>query len=359
MAFLASGLLKQVLANNTTTLAQVISLDKKTAALAARFIRDNTKECAKPLLILGVAGAVAYGASRIRTEILKQRAAQLIDPTPREIRNLLHTAQLVDGNCGPDPRASDSSFGQDIIEEFLRRTHPGEDDIIENFCIELQEYDQVEEILDFGEYLELDPTVSKERTWIDDKGQVEIAELSEGFEAAQESIIADFLGGDNADELEFDKLCALNSDIPDGLEKDKKVSQGLLTKVISIKQHVVNFTQFKKQRKRVRSGQLSKATKGLAMKIRASFPIPDGSQLQQKAMCLYAAKECRKELLRESQIAVLIPQAVALASVPSDEQINMRMLTNIEPVQLRYNKMAWSGYKNKDSWLAKMSNIFA
>lgn len=355
MAFIITQVGKTVLNNSIQSFAN----DKKMIALTTRFIRDNTKECVKPLLIFGAMGAAAYGVSKIRSEILRHREMQRTNPTPREIRNLLHTAQLVDGNCGPDPCVSDSSFGQDIIEEFLGRVHPGEENIVEDFLTELQSYSQVEEILDFGEYLELDPTVSKERTWIDDKGQIEIAELSEGFEAAHESIIADFLGdADDVDELEFDRLCVLNSDIQDGSKVEKKkISQELLTQVVSIKQHVVNFAQFKKQRKRVRSGQLSKATKGLAMKIRASFPIPDGSQLQQKAMCLYAAKECRKELLRESQIATLIPQAVALASVPSDEQINMRMLTNIEPVQLRYNKMAWSGYKNKDSWLAKMSII--
>ena len=110
----------------------------------------------------------------------------------------------------------------------------------------------------------------------------------------------------------------------------------------------------RKSRKRVRKMYLPLACKAMVAKIRASFPIPDGTVLQQKAMSLYLAKEGRKLKMRESQLAVLIPRAVALASVPSDAQIDMRILMAIEPVKFKYQKMKWGGVVNEKSWLARL-----
>lgn len=110
----------------------------------------------------------------------------------------------------------------------------------------------------------------------------------------------------------------------------------------------------RKSRKRVRKMYLPLACKAMVAKIRASFPIPDGTVLQQKAMSLYLAKEGRKLKMRESQLAVLIPRAVALASVPSDAQIDMRILMAIEPVKFKYQKMKWGGVVNEKSWLSRL-----
>lgn len=110
----------------------------------------------------------------------------------------------------------------------------------------------------------------------------------------------------------------------------------------------------RKSRKRVRKMYLPLACKAMVAKIRASFPIPDGTALQQKAMSLYLAKEGRKLKMRESQLAVLIPRAVALASVPSDAQIDMRILMAIEPVKFKYQKMKWGGVVNEKSWLSRL-----
>lgn len=382
MAFFSS-VAAIVLTQNKQAIGQAFVLDKKTVATVSHFIRVNTKECVKPALAVAALAGVGYAGYKIRTEILKYRAQQRVAPTPREVRNLLHTAQLVGGNCGPDPSASGSSFGEDVIEEFLLRTDTNEDMIVGEFLSALQqnEFAIEQEILDFDEYLEVDPTVAPHRVWVDRTATLRVLELEDDLEEMSKEdndVIDAFLEGSESfstDEPEMPteimfgtiptplpkagRRKAVQSDSSDQDEGAKQKSVGLMSKVLAVEKHVLKYDETKKQHKRVRSGQVSNATKALAAKIRYSFPIPDGSILQQKAMCLYAAKECRKLHLRESQAATIIPQSVAIASVPSDQQVNMRMLTSLEPVKLKYNKMAWSGYDDKAAWINKLLPIFA
>lgn len=312
MAFLSS-MVGLVAVQNKQAIAQACVLDKKTVKLLSDLVRDNTKRCWKPALGAFVVGTCVYGAIKIRSEILLARKELNVRPTFQEVRNLSHTALLVDGNCGPD-------LDVEVLDSLA-------DDLFE-------------ELLEFEDYLEVDSAPNPERLWQDTDRRVEIIEESECVRRLDSSV------AETSDEI---------------LAEKPKPSFKVETcrAVVAVKQQKVDYEEFRRARKRVRCGQLSKACKSLAAKLRASFPIPDGSSLQQKAMCLYAAKECRKLHLRESQIAQIIPQAVSLASVPSTDQINMRMITKIEPVQLKYNKMAWSGYQSKSSWLAKLTSILA
>lgn len=108
-----------------------------------------------------------------------------------------------------------------------------------------------------------------------------------------------------------------------------------------------------KAKKRVVKFLLPQACKAMVAKLRTSFPTPNGSAIQQKAMALYLAKEGRKLKIRETQLAVLIPRAVALASVPTSAQIDMRVLMAIEPVELKFKRMEWKG-DGVNSWLTRL-----
>lgn len=320
MAFLSSiGTI--VVAQNKQIIAQQLCIDKKTVALATRFIRDNTKECVKPLLVVGACTAAYYGFSYVRTEIMKRRREQLIAPTPLEVENLTHTANSVDGNCGLDqeggaelePELEDCLENDPAASEEVRWSSADKEDMIVDLEIKKRKYD----------------------LGLKDRGDKK------------------FVAGSDDE----------SDDMPTGRKSRKQeadliISELKLKKVI-IAREAYHKEQYRKQRKRVRSGQLSSAIRGLTSKIRASFPIPDGSMLQQKAMSLYAAKECRKMCIREAQIAAMVPKAVALASIPTTSQVDLRQIVQIEAVQLKYNKMAWSGYKNKQGWLATLEKLFA
>jgi len=182
----------------------------------------------------------------------------------------------------------------------------------------------LDEDLELEDCLENDPIPTEEIRWSDKDTELELMQLK----------------------IERDSLEIHNV-------VDERIAAHMQKKCMIVEEHY-HKQQIKRQRKRVMHGRLSSAIKGLSNKIRASFPMPDGTQLQQKAMSLYAAKECRKMNMRESAIAELIPKAVALASVPTTAQVDLRMITQIAPVQLRYNKMAWSGYKNKRGWLSSL-----
>jgi predicted RNA-binding protein with RPS1 domain len=108
-----------------------------------------------------------------------------------------------------------------------------------------------------------------------------------------------------------------------------------------------------KAKKRVVKFLLPQACKAMVAKLRTSFPTPNGSAIQQKAMALYLAKEGRKLKIRETQLAVLIPRAVALASVPTNAQIDMRVLMAIEPVELKFKRMEWKG-DGVNNWLTRL-----
>lgn len=289
-------------------------LDKKTVSTISDLIRDNTKRHWKPLAVIGAAGALAYGAYMVRSEILQQKEDTKVAPTLTEVRNLTHTANSVDGNCGPE-----------------RNDFEDLDSLADDFLLELEDQPELEDCL------ENDPAASVDVRWTSEEKEHDILDL----------------------QMKQRKFEIKTSD---GLDEDNIVDpvlSGLMLKKVIVTQESYHKEQYRKQRKRVRSGQLSNATRGLAAKIRASFPIPDGSMLQQKAMCLYAAKECRKMCIREAQIATMVPKAVTLASVPTTSQVDLRQITKIDSVELRYKKMAWSGYKNKQGWAAHLASLFA
>lgn len=321
MAFFVAALGKQISSNATTTLAQALTPSKKDVSAISAFIRDNTKKSWKPLAVIGTAGALAYGAYLVRTEILQQREDTKVAPTILEARNLAHTANLVDGNCGPE-----------------RNEFEDLDSLADDLLLQLEEEPELEDCL------ENDPTASEDVRWSNPEKEIDIIDLKIKMRKYE-------LGSIDKDGSADDE--------PSSKKIADPIIAGLKTKKVLVSQEAYHKEQYRKQRKRVRSGQLSNAVRGLAAKIRASFPLPEGSMLQQKAMCLYAAKECRKMCIREAQIAVMVPKAVALASIPTTSQVDLRQITKIEAVELKYKKMAWSGYKNKQGWAAHLASLFA
>lgn len=314
MAFL-SLVSKNVTGTLANSIGNTLMLDKKEVSAISKLIRDHTKRHWKPLAVIGAAGALAYGAYMVRTEILQQIEDTKAAPTPTEARNLTHTANLVDGNCGPE---------RSDFEEL--------DSLADELLLDLEQEPELEDCL------ENDPTASADVRWSSAEKELDIVDL----QIKKRKSEAKSSGSDDNDESVNDEV----------------ITQLKMKKVI-IAEEAYHKEQYRKQRKRVRSGQLNKAIRGLAAKIRASFPIPDGSMLQQKAMCLYAAKECRKMCIREAQIATMVPKAVSLASIPTTSQVDLRQITKIEAVELKYKKMAWSGYKNKQGWAAHLASLFA
>jgi hypothetical protein len=325
MAFIVAALGKQVSSNATTTLAQCLTPSRKDVSVITNLIRDNTKRHWKPLAVIGTAGALAYGAYLVRTEIYQQREDTKVAPTILEARNLAHTANSVDGNCGPE---------QNEFEEL--------DSLADDLLLQLEEEPELEDCL------ENDPTACEDVRWSSGEKELDIIDLRIKLRKYELGCV--------------DKDGSSDEEIT-GVKPKKSIADpiitGLKTKKVLVSQEAYHKEQYRKQRKRVRSGQLSNAVRGLAAKIRASFPLPEGSMLQQKAMCLYAAKECRKMCIREAQIALMVPKAVALASIPTTSQVDLRQITKIEAVELKYKKMAWSGYKNKQGWAAHLASLFA
>jgi len=134
---------------------------------------------------------------------------------------------------------------------------------------------------------------------------------------------------------------------------EAKDGDGKNAKTIEIMEENIKLKTLRNCRKRVKDNYLGKSIKAMATKIRNAFPSPNGSELQQKAMSMYIFKECRKLHMRESDAAVLIPKAVALASIPTIDQVNVQLVTKTKSVQIRYNKRNWSGKMDKaDTWLS-------
>jgi len=134
---------------------------------------------------------------------------------------------------------------------------------------------------------------------------------------------------------------------------EAKDGDGKNAKTIEIMEENIKLKNLRNCRKRVKDNHLGKSIKAMATKIRNAFPSPNGSELQQKAMSMYIYKECRKLHMRESDATVLIPKAVALASIPTIDQVNVHLVTKTKSVQIRYNKRNWSGKMDKaDTWLS-------
>lgn len=97
----------------------------------------------------------------------------------------------------------------------------------------------------------------------------------------------------------------------------------------------------RKERKRVKQGAYGVALKSLVAKAKLAFPVPKSNELHIQAVNLYLHKECRKLNLRVSDAARLIPQAVALAIIPSDPQIIAGQIAGIPSIQKRYLQRQW------------------
>lgn len=322
MASFGLSLLSQVARNNASSLSQSLVIDKKNVSAISKLVRDSASKNWKPLMAIGTAGALAYGAYMVRTEILQRIQDTKAQPTPDEVRNLTHFANTVD-RCAPDV--------SDLAEL---------DSLADDLLLELENEPELEDCL------ENDPAASEEVRWSSVDREDNVVEL-EIKKRKYDLGLKEKVDSDDENTGGSRKFIA------------DPIIAGLKAKKVLIAQEAYHKEQYRKQRKRVRSGQLSNATRGLAAKIRASFPLPDGSMLQQKAMCLYAAKECRKMCIREAQIASMVPKAVALASVPTTSQVDLRQIVQVDSVQLKYRKMAWSGFKNKQGWAATLAKLFA
>lgn len=101
----------------------------------------------------------------------------------------------------------------------------------------------------------------------------------------------------------------------------------------------------RKERKRIRQGGYGVALKSLVNKAKLAFPVPKQTELQVQAINLYLHKECRKLNLRVSDAARLIPQAVALAMVPSDDQILAAQMSGLASIQKRHLQRQWRDEK--------------
>jgi hypothetical protein len=321
MAFLAS-IGSVLVTQNKQALAQSFVVDKKSVSALSKLVRDSIKSNWKPLAVLGAAGALSYGAYLVRTEIQQQKEDTKAEPTTDEVENLTHFASSVDGK-----QALDVGLFAEL------------DSLADDLLLDLEIEPELEDCL------ENDPAASEDVRWSNLDKEIDILDLR----IKERKYV---LGGADKDGSS-DEESSSKKHLAD------PIIAGLKTKKVLATQEAYHKEQYRKQRKRVRSGQLSQAVRGLAAKIRASFPLPDGSTLQQKAMCLYAAKECRKMCIREAQIATMVPRAVALASIPTTSQVDLRQITKIPAVELKYKKMAWSGYKNKQGWAAHLASLFA
>jgi hypothetical protein len=117
-------------------------------------------------------------------------------------------------------------------------------------------------------------------------------------------------------------------------EKDKLV-QDVLVKIVKEKEYVA-------KRKRVKSGKEEIALRSLVAKAKLAFPgAPRDVEVQAQSINLFLYKECRKLNLRVTEAARLIPQAVALALVPDDKQIEYHQLSQIPSIQKRRMRRAF------------------
>lgn len=307
MSFLTS-IASLAIAQNKQALAQSIVIDKKTAQQVAKWTNRQIGTYWKPLLAVTAGASLAMGGYKLYSAIKEEQRQQSIAPTTSETERLGLAVEGIE-------------YGKQLDSGMFEE-------------LELLANDYISE-LELEDCLVADETQLNINKWMDPKHEMKIREVHE----KEMELITEMEGcGDKYTSVEIDEV------------RDRIESQ------FNIDLEDYQRKLFKKNRKRVGRNMLSPAVKALTAKIRSSFPQPDGSQLQQKAMSLYAAKECRKLQMRESESAFLIPKAVTLASIPTTSQVDLRLISKIQPVQLKYNKMAWSGFKNKSTWLSKLAS---
>lgn len=296
------------LTHNKQALAQALVVDKKTVQQVSKWTGKQVSTYWKPLLAVTAGATLAMGGYKLYSDLKEEQRQQSIAPTTSEIERLGLSVEGVEYG-----KQLDSSVFEEL--ELLA--------------------DQYVRELELEDCLEIDETQLEINKWMDPKHELQMREE------------------------QLKRLEQLDEISTGRDENDPKVVE--FKNYIKAKDEVEleNYEKMKHKRSRKRVGRnlLPQAVKALAAKLRASFPQPDGSALQQKAMSLYAVKECRKLQMREAELSFLIPKAVTLASIPTTSQVDLKLIAKIEPVQLKYNKMAWSGYSNKRTWLGKLANV--
>jgi len=101
----------------------------------------------------------------------------------------------------------------------------------------------------------------------------------------------------------------------------------------------------RRERKRITLGFESHALRALVAKAKLAFPVPKDTEVQMQAINLFLYKECRKINLRVTDAARIIPQAVALAMVPTEAQISYDQLRKLPEIQQRYLRRQWTNTK--------------
>jgi len=131
------------------------------------------------------------------------------------------------------------------------------------------------------------------------------------------------------------------SELEDCLEVDPPMVVCLQQNVTDAKGKVDTLETDKRERKRIRPRLYGNALKSLVEKAKLAFPVPKNNELQIQAINLFLHKECRKLNIRISDAARLIPQAVALAIIPSDQQIVAGQVAGLPEIQKRYLQRVW------------------
>lgn len=114
-------------------------------------------------------------------------------------------------------------------------------------------------------------------------------------------------------------------------------------RINELRKDKANLEREKKSRKKISDDGFPTALRSLVSRAKLAFPIPKADELQIQSINLFLYKECRKLNLRVNDAAKLIPQAVALACVPSDTQISNSQLIGLPEIQRRFLRRKWKG----------------
>jgi hypothetical protein len=114
-------------------------------------------------------------------------------------------------------------------------------------------------------------------------------------------------------------------------------------KINVLRKDKAKLERLRKSRKKISDDGFPTALRSLVSRAKLAFPIPRADELQIQSINLFLYKECRKLNLRVTDAAKLIPQAVALACIPSDTQISNSQLIGLPEIQRRFLRRKWKG----------------
>lgn len=141
-------------------------------------------------------------------------------------------------------------------------------------------------------------------------------------------------GGELEDVLEIDEpvnTWATQFEIGN-LEPEEKL-EGSALQLYKYKQTLKSQVR---ERKKIKINGQGVALRGLVAKARLAFPVPKATEMQAQAINLFLYKECRKLNIRLTDMAILIPRAVALAMIPSETQIESSQLQSLPIITKRF-----------------------